>query len=109
PQAHVDAAAAFVLEECGQLSFEDEEHFLHLVRVRGVALTGLDVHDREREAARRNDARIAVLAGAARADEAVLRAPEALDLGILERGPVRFAVAKARDVALRNLLDRHAV
>jgi len=36
-----------------------------------------------------------VLAGAAGADEAVLRAPIALDLGVLERGPVRLLLAEA--------------
>jgi len=47
-----------------------------------------------------------VLAGAAGADEAVLRALVALGLRILERGPVGLAIAKARDVAGRNLLQR---
>ena len=47
-----------------------------------------------------------MLAGAAAADEAVLRAPVALDFGVLEGRPVRFAVAEAQDVALGDLVER---
>ena len=49
-----------------------------------------------------------MLAGAAGADEAVLRALEALDLGVLERRPVGALLAEAADEFLHDLLDRHA-
>ena len=56
----------------------------------------------------RDHGRIAVLAGAAGADEAVLRALVAFDLGVLERGPVGRLLAEAADVFLHDLFDRHA-
>ena len=49
---------------------------------------------------------VAVLARAAGADEAMLRALEALELGVLERGPVRLPVAEARDILLCDLVQR---
>jgi hypothetical protein len=61
-----------------------------------------------RKGARRNHGCVAVLAGAARADEAVLRALVALDACVLEGRPVGLAVAKPRDVARGDLLQRNA-
>src|SRR5262245_32014107 len=75
--------------------------------VRRVALTGWHIHDRERKIIRWNNVGIAVLARAARADEAVLRALVTFDLGVLEGCPIRLAVAKAPDIFLHDLLDRH--
>src|SRR5579859_5379885 len=80
PEPDVDALAALVLDERGEVALQHEEYFLDLVRVRGVALARLDVHDRQGEPARRDDARIPMLARAARADKAVLRPLVALDL-----------------------------
>src|SRR6185312_7204982 len=95
-----------VLDEYVEEALQHEENLLDLVGVRRVALAGLDVHDREREILRRNDGRIVMLAGPAGADETVLRALEALDLGVLERGPVRRLFAEAADEFLHDLLDR---
>src|SRR5262249_20131597 len=50
---------------------------------------------------------ITVLAGAARSDETVLCALITLDLGVLERCPVRLLLAEAPDVLLHDLLDRN--
>src|SRR5713226_6136563 len=41
----VDALSAFVLYERGQVAFQYEKKFFHLMGVRRVALPGLDVHD----------------------------------------------------------------
>src|SRR5207253_6562353 len=57
---------------------------------------------------RRDHGRIGVLAGAAGADEAVLRALVAFDLGVLERRPVGALLAEAADIPLHDLFDRHA-
>src|SRR5690242_1872918 len=103
-----EALAALVLDEDIEKSLQHEEAFLDLMRVRGVALAGLDVDDRQREVAGRDDGRIGVLARTAGTDETVLRAPIALDLGVLERGPVRLLVAEAADVLLHDLFERHA-
>src|SRR3954470_15220619 len=108
PELDIDALAALVLDEGGKVALQDEEDFLHFMSVRGVSLSRLDVHDGKREAARRDGMRVAVLAGAAGAYEAVLRALIALDFRVFERGPVGLAVAKARDVAARDFLERHA-
>src|SRR3954454_19665795 len=88
------------------MTLEYEEHLFHFMRMRGVPLSGLDVHDGKREAARRDRRRIAVLARAAGADEAVLRALIPLDLRVLECRPVRLAVAEARDIARRDFFQR---
>src|SRR5436309_3368232 len=71
-QLAVDAAPGLVLEEDRQIALQDEEHLLDLVGMRRIALAGRHEHDAESEAARRDDARVVVLAGAAGADEAVL-------------------------------------
>ena len=107
PSRVVMPLAALVLDEHVEKALQHEENLLDLVRVRGVALAGLDIHDREREILRRDHGRIAVLAGAAGADEAMLRALEAFDLGVLERGPVRLLLAEAADEFLHDLFDRH--
>src|ERR1051326_2273422 len=90
------------------MALQHEEALLDLVSVRGVALADRHIHDRQREVAGRDDVRVGVLAGAAGADEAVLRALEALDLGVLERGPVALLLAEAADVFLHYFLDRNA-
>src|SRR5262245_18520755 len=101
-----DALAAFVLDEHVEIALQHEEALLDLVGVRGVALARLHIHDRQGEVLRRDHGRIAVLAGAAGADEPVLRALVAFDLGVLERRPIRLLFAKAPDVFLHDLLDR---
>src|SRR5262249_14682444 len=106
PEPRGDALAALVLDEDVEETLQHEETLLDLVRVRGVALPGLHVHDREREVLGRDHGRVAVLAGAAGADEAVLRALVAFDLGILEGGPVRLLLPEAADIFRHDLLDR---
>jgi hypothetical protein len=49
-----------------------------------------------------------VLARAARADEAVLGALVALDLGVLEGGPVADLVAEAADILLHDFCGGNA-
>src|SRR5436189_227050 len=66
-----------VLEEHEHLALQDEEDLLDLVRVRRVALARGDEHDAQREVLRRNRRGVR-LAGRARADEPMLRAPKAL-------------------------------
>src|SRR5262249_41093640 len=100
-----DPPAIFVLHEDVEKPVENEEYLLDLVGMRRVALSRLDVHDAEREAARRDRARVAVLARAARTDETVLGALVALDLGIFERGPVRFSVGKSGNVLVHDLFQ----
>src|SRR5215510_12888129 len=101
------ALAALVLDEHVEVALQHEEALLDLVGVRGVALTRLHVHDRQREVLRWDYGRVAVLAGAAGADEPVLRALVAFDLGVLECRPIRLLLAKAPDVLLHDVLDRN--
>src|SRR5262245_30343146 len=107
PEAGGEALAALVLDEDVEIALEHEETFFDLVGVGGVALSRLHIHDRQGEVLRRDDGRIAVLAGTARADEAVLRALVALDLGVLERRPIRPLLAEASDIFLHDVLDRN--
>src|SRR5262245_12254618 len=102
-----EALAALVLDEHVEVALQHEEALLDLVGVRGVALARLHVHDRQGEVLRRDHGRVAVLAGAAGADEPVLRALVALDLGVLVRRPIRLLLAKAPDVLLHDLIDRN--
>src|SRR5262245_38010324 len=102
-----EAPAALVLDEHVEIALQHEEALLDLVGVRGVALARLHGHDRQGEVLRRNDGRVAVLAGAAGADEPVLRALVAFDLGVLERRPIRLLLAKAPDVFLHDFFDRN--
>ncbi len=48
-----------------------------------------------------------MLAGAAGADEAVLRALVAFDLGVLECCPIRLLLAEASDIFLHDVFDRN--
>ena len=107
-EAGGETLAAFVLDEHVEETLQHEEALLDLVGVRGIALPRLDIHDREREVLRRNDGRVGVLAGAAGADETMLRALVAFDLGVLERRPVRLLLAEPADEFLHDLFDRHA-
>src|ERR1700720_31454 len=102
-----DALAAFVLDEDVENALQHEEAFFDLVGVRGIALAGIHVDDRQRKIARRNDVRIVVLAGTASADEAVLGALVAFDLGVLEGGPVRLLVLEAADVFFHDVFERN--
>ena len=77
---------------------QHEETLFNFMGVRRVTLARVDIHDREREIARRDNGRIAMLAGTASANETMLRTFVALDLGILERRPVRFLVFKPADI-----------
>src|SRR5215469_3790365 len=90
--------AALVLDEDVEKALQHEKALLDLVRMRGVALARLHIHDREREVSGRNDRGVAMLAGAAGANEAMLRPLVALDLGILERRPIRRLLAKTADI-----------
>ena len=103
-----DALAGLVLDEDVEMALQHEEALLDLVGVRGIALPRRHEHDREREILGRDHGRVVVLAGAAGADEAVLRALVAFDLGVLERRPVGALLAVAPDEFLHDLLDRHA-
>src|SRR3954470_15614501 len=87
-EARGQALARFVLDEDIEEALQHEEDLLDLMGVRRVALAGLDIHDREREIPGGNDRGIAMLARAAGTDEAVLRSAIALDLGVLEGGPI---------------------
>jgi hypothetical protein len=49
-----------------------------------------------------------VLSRASSANKSVLRTLEPLDFGILERGPIGFAVAETAHVTFHDLLKRHA-
>src|SRR6185437_5753345 len=100
------AASAFIFDEDGEIALQDEEDFLDLVGVRGIALARRHIHDAQSEGARRDDGRIAMLARAAGADEAMLRAAIAFDLRVFEGFPIPDLVAKAPDIALGDLLDR---
>src|SRR5690348_2007225 len=103
-----DPLAALVLDEHVEEPLQHEEALLDLVRMGGVALAGFDIHHRQREVPGRDHARVAVLARAAGADEAVLGALVALDLGVLECRPVRLLLAEAADEFLHDLFDWNA-
>src|SRR3546814_11339614 len=77
----------------------------HLVRVGRIALARPDVHDRQGETPRRNELAAAMLAPASGADEAVLPALVAFDIGVFESRPVRIAVSKARAVAAHDTIE----
>src|SRR5262245_53541277 len=57
--------AALVLDEHVEKALQHEKAFFDLMGVRGIALTGLHIHDRKREILRGDDVRIGMLAGAA--------------------------------------------
>src|SRR5215831_8860131 len=107
PEPRGDALAALILHEHVEIALQHEEAFLDFVSMRGIALTGWHEHDREREVLGRDHGRIIVLAGTAGADEAVLGALVALDLGVLEGSPVGLLVAKATDIFCHDELDRN--
>src|SRR5262245_15812735 len=109
PEPRGDALAALILHEHVEIALQHEEAFLDLVGVGGIALAGRHEHDRERKILRRDHGRIVVLAGAAGADEAVLGALVALDLGVLEGSPVGLLLAKAPDISRHDVLDRNAL
>jgi hypothetical protein len=93
-----------VLDEHQHLALEDEEDLLDLVGVRRVALAGRDEHHREREVLRRDHAGVG-LAGGAGADEAVLRALEALDARVGEGVPVGAALGETGHVGAEQLVQ----
>src|ERR1700688_2160916 len=101
------ALAAFVLDKDVEETLQHEEDLLDLMGVGRVALSGLHIHDGKRKVLDRNDRGIAVLAGTAGADEAMLGALVAFDLGILERRPIRLLLAEAADEFLHDVFDRH--
>src|ERR1700682_1610787 len=101
-----DALAAFVLDEHVENALQHKEALFDLVGMRGIALAGINVDDRQREIARGNDVRIVVLAGTAGADEAVLGALITFNLGVLEGGPVRLLVLEAADVFFHDVFER---
>src|ERR1051325_1078375 len=101
------ALARAVLEEDLHLALQDEEDFLDLVRVRGVALARRNEHDAQREVLGRDEIRAAVLSGAAGADEPVLRAAVAVDARVGERVPVGRALDEARDLPGEELVEAH--
>src|SRR5882672_3157049 len=105
-EARGDAVAGFILHEHVEKPLQYKEALLDFVGVGRVALARIDEHDRQSEISGRNDGRIAMLAGAAGADEAMLRALVALDLGILKRRPIRLAVAEPGHIAVHDLCDR---
>src|SRR5262249_26661148 len=107
PEAGGEALAALVLDEDVEVALEHEKTLFDLVGVGGIALSRLHIHDRQGEVLRRDDSWIAVLAGTARAEEAVFRAFVALDLGVFERRPIRLLLAEASDIFLHDVLDRN--
>src|SRR5690348_16679567 len=72
PELSVDPPAGLVLDEHGHVTLQYKEHLLDLMGMRGVALAGRHIHDREGEATRRDRSRVVMLARAAGADKAVL-------------------------------------
>src|SRR5258708_1915017 len=101
------ALAAFVLDEDIEETLQHEKHLLDLMGVRRIALPGLYIHDGKGEVLGRYDGRIAVLAGAAGADEAMLGALVAFDLGVFEGGPIGLLLAESPDEFLHDVFDRH--
>src|SRR3954454_6386319 len=97
-----DALAALVLHKHVEETLQHEEYFFDLMGMRGIALSGLDVHDGQSEVSGGNDARIAVLSRPASANEAMLRTFVTFDLGVFERGPVRLPVAKPCDILVED-------
>jgi hypothetical protein len=87
---------------------QHEKHLLDLVRVSRVPLTRFHVHDRQRKVLRRDGGRVVVLSRTSSPNKSVLRTLKPLDFGVLERGPIGFAVAEAAHVAFHDLLKRHA-
>src|SRR4051794_400866 len=85
PERAAQPAAAFIFDENREITAQHKEHFLDFMRMCGISLPRRHEHDGQREAARRNDIGIAMLARAAGANETMLRAAIAVDLGILER------------------------
>src|SRR6266851_1220653 len=109
-QHRLHVTAGTVLEEHLHLALEDEEDFFDLVRVGGVALTRRHEHDAEREVLRGDEVGPVVLAGAARADEAMLRATEAVHARVRERVPIRLAVDESGDLTSQESVEcAHAV
>ena len=90
------------------MALEHKEDLLDLVRVGSIALSGRHEHDREGEVFGWNGTDIAVFSRTAGADESMLGAFVAFNLGVLERRPVGFTVSKARSVAIHDLLQRYA-
>ena len=82
------AFTRLVLHKDVQKPFQDEKGFFDLMCVRRISLARLDIHDAERMRTRRDRIGIAVLAGSAGANEAVLGPFIPFYLGILERFPV---------------------
>src|SRR5258708_6251465 len=106
PELAGEPVAGLILDEDGQIALQDEKDFLDLVRVGGITLARRAEDDAEGKGARRDRIRIVVLAGAAGANEAMLGAAIALDLGVLERFPIGYLVTKAADIAFRDLVKR---
>ena len=108
PERPADPPPAFIFDKHSQIPLKDEEDLLDLVRMRRVTLSRWHIHDAEGKGARRDDRGVVVLAGPACADEAMLGAAVAVDLGVLEGFPITLLVAKATDVALGDLVERQA-
>jgi hypothetical protein len=106
PELAADLPTVFVFEKHCQIALEDKKNLLDFVGMRCIALARRDVDDAESEAAGRDSRRVVVFAGAAGADEAMLGAAVAFNLGILESRPIGLLVAKAPDIALGDLVER---
>ena len=104
-QSYLAPITVFILDEHGKSALQHEKGFFHLVGMRGVALSGLDIHDRQGMCLGRNYRWIGVLARAASTDEAVLGALEPLDFGILKSVPIGLFVAKPPNVARDHLIQ----
>ena len=102
-----DALAVLVLEEHHQVPLQDEEDFLDLVGVRGVAFAGGHIHHAQCKGTGGNDGVVFLPAGVA--DEAMLRPSIAIDEGVGEGGPVRLAVAETGDLPVGDVLDVDAL
>jgi hypothetical protein len=102
-----DTLARLVLDEYVEMTLQNEENLLDLMGMSRVTLARRHKHDRKGEVLGRNGVGIAVLAGAASTDKAVLRPPEALDLGVFKRRPVRLTIGKPRRIALHDVFQRH--
>ena len=96
----------FVLEKYCELTFQNKKRLFDLMRVSGAALARRQDHDRQCKAARGQCVGVG-LAGPADADQTVLAAPPALDLGIGKGIPVRFQLAISNDPSFGEFLDRY--
>ena len=100
---------AFVLNKDIQITLEDEKALLNFVRMCSVTLARLNVHNRQCEIPRWDYGRIIMLSRPTRTDETVLRALEALNLGVFKSCPIRFLFFEAAYIFFHNIFDMNVL